>query len=376
MFEHLKDKIRAVPQSPGIYQYFDKDGKIIYVGKAKNLKKRVASYFTKSHDSAKTMILVKRIQDIKYLVVDTEMDALLLENNLIKKYQPKYNIQLKDDKTYPWIVVKKEAFPRVFKTRRLIKDGSTYYGPYASVRMLYTLLDLFKEAYPLRTCNLNLSAEAVAKKNYKVCLEYHIGNCNGPCIGEQSEEEYQQYLDDIKNILKGNVNSVIRALKKWMKDLSEKLQYEEAQEIKEKIRLLEGYYSKSAVVSPTIHNVDVISIVQDDKLAYVNYLKLNNGAIIHGYTVEVKKKLDETPEQIIPLVLVEMRQRFGQEGSEIITDVEIEIPELKITNPQRGEKKTLLDLSLRNAKFYMLEKHKQEKLVNPERHVERIMETM
>ena len=376
MFEHLKDKIRAVPQSPGIYQYFDKDGKIIYVGKAKNLKKRVASYFTKSHDSAKTMILVKRIQDIKYLVVDTEMDALLLENNLIKKYQPKYNIQLKDDKTYPWIVVKKEAFPRVFKTRRLIKDGSTYYGPYASVRMLYTLLDLFKEAYPLRTCNLNLSAEAVAKKNYKVCLEYHIGNCKGPCIGEQSEEEYQQYLDDIKNILKGNVNSVIRALKKWMKDLSEKLQYEEAQEIKEKIRLLEGYYSKSAVVSPTIHNVDVISIVQDDKLAYVNYLKLNNGAIIHGYTVEVKKKLDETPEQIIPLVLVEMRQRFGQEGSEIITDVEIEIPELKITNPQRGEKKTLLDLSLRNAKFYMLEKHKQEKLVNPERHVERIMETM
>lgn len=376
MFDHLKDKIRAVPQSPGIYQYFDKNGKIIYVGKAKNLKKRVASYFTKSQDSAKTMILVKRIQDIKYLVVDTEMDALLLENNLIKKYQPKYNIQLKDDKTYPWIVVKKEAFPRVFKTRRVIKDGSNYYGPYASMRMLYTLLDLFKEAYPLRTCNLNLSAEAVAKKNYKVCLEYHIGNCKGPCVGEQSEEDYQQYMDDIKNILKGNVNSVIRALKKWMKDLSEKLQYEEAQEIKEKIRLLEGYYSKSAIVSPTIHNVDVISIVQDDKLAYVNYLKINNGAIIHGHTVEVKKKLDETPEEIIPIVLVEMRQRFGQEGSEIITDVAIDFPEFKITFPQRGEKKTLLELSLRNAKFYMLEKHKQEKLVNPERHVERIMETM
>jgi excinuclease ABC subunit C len=378
MFEHLKHKIAVIPHKPGIYQYFDKNGKIIYIGKAKNLKKRVSSYFTKNHDSAKTAILVQRIEDIKYLVVSTEMDALLLENNLIKKYQPKYNIMLKDDKTYPWIVVKKEAFPRVFKTRRVIKDGSTYYGPYASVKMLYTLLDLIKEVYPLRTCNLNLSQEALAKKEYKVCLEYHIGNCKGPCIGEESTQDYQQYLDDIKNILKGNIHSVIRALKNWMKDLATELKYEEAQAIKEKIRLLEGYYAKSAVVSPTIHNIDVISIIEDDKFAYVNYLKLNNGAIIHGHTVEVKKKLDESPEQIIPLVLVEMRERFGTEGREIITavDVQNELTDFKITNPLRGDKKTLLELSQRNAKFYMLEKHKQEKLVNPDRHVERIMETM
>ncbi|MBD3639264.1 MAG: excinuclease ABC subunit UvrC [Crocinitomicaceae bacterium] len=378
MFEHLKHKISAIPNKPGIYQYFDKNGKIIYVGKAKNLKKRVSSYFTKNHDSAKTAILVRRIHDIKYLVVDTEVDALLLENNLIKKYQPKYNIQLKDDKTYPWIVVKNEPFPRVFKTRRVIKDGSTYYGPYASVKMLYTLLDLIREVYPLRTCNLNLSQEAIAKKKYKVCLEYHIGNCKGPCVGEETEEDYNRYMEDIRNILKGNITSVIRALKNWMKDLAKEMRYEDAQEVKEKIRLLEGYYAKSAVVSPTIHNVDVISMVEDDKFAYVNYLKLNNGAIIHGHTVEVKKKLDESPEEIIPLVLVEMRERFGKEGKEIITDVDIQedFSHFRITQPQRGDKRSLLELSQRNARFYMMEKHKQEKLVNPDRHVERIMETM
>lgn len=378
MFEHLKDKIKMIPHNPGVYQYYDKTGKIIYVGKAKNLKKRVASYFTKSQDNGKTLMLIKRIVDIKYLVVDTEMDALLLENNLIKKYQPKYNIQLKDDKTYPWIVIKNEAYPRIFKTRRVIKDGSKYYGPYASVKMLYTLMDLIKEVYPLRTCNLNLSPESIAKKQYKVCLEYHIGNCKGPCIGEEPIENYDRYLDEIRNILKGNISTVISALKNWMNDLAAEMKYEEAQDIKEKIRLLEGYYSKSAIVSPTIHNVDVMTMVEDDKYAYVNYLKMNNGAIIHGYTVEVKKKLDETPEQIIPIVLTEMRERFGSEGKEIITDAKIkpDFPNLKITNSQRGDKKALLDLSLRNAKFYMLEKHKQEKLVNPDRNLERIMETM
>lgn len=378
MFEHLKDIIRAIPHQPGVYQYYDKNGKIIYVGKAKNLKKRVSSYFTKSQDNGKTLLLIKRIQDIKYLVVDTEMDALLLENNLIKKYQPKYNILLKDDKTYPWIVVKNEHFPRIFKTRRMIRDGSKYYGPYANVKMLYTLLDLIKEVYPLRTCNLNLSPEAIAKKNYKVCLEYHIGNCKGPCVGEETAEDYQQYLDDIKNILKGNVTSVIKALKRWMKDLAAQMKYEEAQDVKEKIRLLEGYYAKTAVVSPTIHNVDVISIVEDDKFAYVNFLKINNGAIIHGHTVEVKKKLDESPEEIIPIVLTEMRERFGKEGKEIITDIAIEedFPTYKITHPQRGDKKALLNLSQRNAKFYMLEKHKQEKHTNPDRNLERIMTTM
>lgn len=379
MFEHLRDKIKRIPHSPGIYQYYDKNGVIIYVGKAKNLKKRVSSYFNKSQkDSAKTAILVRKVMDIKYLVVETELDALLLENNLIKKYLPKYNIQLKDDKTYPWICIKKEPFPRVFSTRRVVKDGSKYFGPYASVKMMHTLLDLIKDVYPLRTCKLNLSKQAIEKGNYKVCLEYHIGNCKGPCEKKQTEEEYQQYIDEISNILKGNVNSVIKELKVLMDQFSAELKFEEALEIKNKIQNLQNYYSKSAVVSPYIHNVDVVSMTEDDKSAYVNFLKINNGAIIHGHTVEVKKKLEETPEQIIPFALVEMRERYGAESREIITDVAIEeaFPNLKITHPQRGEKKSLLELSLRNAKFFMLEKHKQEKLVNPERHTERIMETM
>lgn len=379
MFDHLRDKINAIPNSPGVYQYFNKDGKIIYVGKAKELRKRVQSYFNNSQkDSRKTAILVRKIADIKYLVVDTELDALLLENNLIKKYQPRYNILLKDDKTYPWICVKNEPFPRIFSTRRVIKDGSRYYGPYASGRMMHTLLDLIREVYPLRNCNLNLSPKAIATKNYKVCLEYHIGNCKGPCIGAQAEEQYNVYIDEITNILKGNITMVIKELKDLMQKLSADMQFEEAQEVKAKMALLENYYSKSAVVSPVIHNVDVITMTEDPGQAYVNYLKINNGAIIQGHTIEVKKRLEESPAEIIPIVLTEMRERYGHEASEIITDVNIkeDFPDLKITNPQRGEKKTLLDLSLRNAKFYMLEKHKQEKLVNPERHTERIMNTM
>lgn len=379
MFEHLRDKIKAIPHSPGVYQYFDKNGEIIYVGKAKNLKKRVSSYFNKSQkDSAKTAILVRKIVDIKYLVVETELDALLLENNLIKKYLPKYNIQLKDDKTYPWICVKKEPFPRVFSTRRVVKDGSKYFGPYASVKMMYTLLDLIKDVYPLRTCKLNLSKQALEKDNYKVCLEYHIGNCKGPCEKKQTEAEYDQYISEITNILKGNINSVIKELKVLMDKFAAELKFEEALEVKNKIQNLQNYYSKSAVVSPSIHNVDVISMNEDDKSAYVNFLKINNGAIIHGHTVEVKKKLQETPEEIIPFALMDMRERYGDESKEIITDIDISyaFPDLKITLPQRGDKKALLDLSLRNAKFFMLEKHKQEKLVNPERHTERIMETM
>ena len=378
MSEKFREKLRTLPDSPGIYQYFDKDGTIIYVGKAKDLRKRISSYFAKTHDNAKTNILVRKIEDIKYLVVETELDALLLENNLIKKYQPRYNILLKDDKTYPWICIKNEAFPRIFSTRRVIKDGSKYYGPYASGKMMHTLLDLIKDVYPLRTCNLNLTPVLIDQKKYRVCLEYHIGNCLGPCIGAQKAEEYETYINEIKNILKGNVNSVIAELKQLMKKYAAEMRYEDAQEIKAKIDTLENYYSKSAVVSPVIHNVDVISLVQDEKEAYVNYLKINNGSIIQGHTMEVKKKLDETAEEIIPLVLVEMRERYGDEAKEIITDVDIAdiFRNLVITNPQRGEKKTLLELSQRNAKFFMLEKHKQEKLVNPERHTERIMETM
>ncbi len=378
MFEHLKDQIKQIPNSPGIYQYFDKNEVIIYVGKAKDLKKRVSSYFMKSQDNAKTMILIRKIVSIKYLVVETEMDALLLENNLIKKYLPKYNIQLKDDKTYPWICVTKEAFPRIFATRRVIKDGSKYYGPYPNVKMMYTLLDLIKDVYPLRTCKLNLSPKAIERGNYKVCLEYHLGNCKGPCESKQTEAEYNVYLDEIGSILKGNITSVIKELNGMMENFATNLKFEEALDIKNKIASLQNYYSKSAVVSPTIHNVDVISMIEDDKSAYVNYLKISNGAIIHGHTVEVKKKLDETAKQILTFVLIDMRERYGDESTEIITDVKIDkyFPHLKITIPQRGEKKTLLELSIRNTKFFMLEKHKQEKLVDPERHTERIMETM
>lgn len=379
MFDHLKPTIRQIPQEPGVYQYFDKNDEILYVGKAKNLKRRVSSYFNKSQkDSAKTAILVRKVQSIKYLVVDTEVDALLLENNLIKKYRPRYNIQLKDDKTYPWICVKKEPFPRVFSTRRIVKDGSKYYGPYASVKMMHTLLNLIKEVYPLRTCKLNLSPKAIARRPYKVCLEYHIGNCMGPCEGKQSEEEYQEYINDIGRILKGDIRSVIASLKDLMLQRSAELRFEEAQEIKSKIDSLEGYYSKSAVVSPSIHNVDVISMVEDDKSAFVNFLKISNGAIIHGHTVEVKKKLDETRGQILSFALIDMRERYGDDSREIISAVDLSnaFPDLTFTDPQRGDKKALLDLSVRNAKFFMIERHKQIKQVNPERHLERIMETM
>lgn len=378
MSDYLKEKIKTLPDSPGVYQYFDKNGTIIYIGKAKDLKKRVTSYFVKEHESAKTTILVKKIADIKYMVVESELDALLLENNLIKKYQPRYNILLKDDKTYPWICIKNEEFPRVFYTRRVIKDGSKYFGPYASGKMMHTLLDLIREVYPLRNCTLNLAKKNIDQKKYKVCLEYHIGNCKGPCVGEQTEQEYDEYIREIKHILRGNVSSVINELKQLMKKKSEALLFEDALLIKEKIETLENYHSKSAVVSPAIHNVDVISMVEDEKEAYVNYLKINNGAIIQGHTVEVKKKLDETPAEIIPLVLVEMRERYGDEAREIITDIDIGdiFKNMIITLPQRGEKKSLLELSQRNAKFFMLEKHKQEKLIDPERHTERILTTI
>ncbi len=378
MHEHLRDKIENLPQKPGIYQYYDKSGKIIYIGKAKSLRNRVRSYFVKNLDSGKTRLMVQKIHDIQYMVVETELDALLLENNLIKKYQPRYNILLKDDKTYPWICVKNEPFPRIFSTRRVIQDGSKYYGPYASGRMMHTILDLIRDVYPLRNCNLNLTPQAIAKEKYKVCLEYHIGNCKGPCEAKQKPEEYEKYISEITHILKGNVRNVIQELKSLMKKFAGEMHYEQAQDLKERIGILENYSSKSSIVSPSIHQVDVITLQDDVSSAFVNYLKIHNGAIIQGHTVEVKKKLDETAEEIIPFVLIEMRNRYGTEASEIVTQIDLteSIPGLTITVPQRGEKKALLDLSLRNAKFYMLEKHKQEKVLNPERHTDRIMETM
>ena len=374
--EFIRLKLKVLPNKPGVYQYYDKSGTIIYVGKAKDLKKRVASYFNKKLDSGKTRVLVRQIEDIKYIVVDTELDALLLENNLIKKYQPKYNIQLKDDKTYPWICVKKEPFPRVFTTRRMIKDGSKYFGPYPSVKVVNTLLELIRDVYALRTCALDLSEKKIKEGKHKVCLEYHIGNCKGPCIGEETAEDYNQYIKDIEHIVKGNLGAVIQSLKLLMQERSAQLQFEEAQKIKAKITVIERYKAKSTMVSPTIHQVDVITMVQDSKSAFVNYLVINNGAIIHGYTVEVKKKLDESPSSIIGYVLPELRDRFKSLSKEILVEdaLDLSLDGVQFFTPQRGDKKSLIDLSLRNAKFYKLEKAKQEKIKNPERHTERILE--
>ncbi len=373
--EDIKLKLQLLPDKPGIYQYYDINGVILYVGKAKNLKKRVTSYFVKNHDNAKTRILVRQIEDIQYLVVDSELDALLLENNLIKKYQPKYNIALKDDKTYPWICIKKEAFPRVFSTRNLVKDGSKYLGPYANVKVMNTLLSLLKDIYQLRTCALDLSAKKVAEKKYKVCLEYHLGNCKGPCVGHQSETNYQEYIDQIESILKGNIGSVLTHLRKIMQEFAENYKFEEAQAIKEKIQTLENYQSKSTIVSPTVDKVDVITMVEDEKTAFVNYFVISNGAIIHGFTIEVKKKLDETDAEIIAFALLEMRERFNSQSKEILIEKEIdlEIPGLQFFVPQRGDKKHLVDLSIRNAKFYRLEKLKHERIKNPEEHTDRIL---
>ncbi|MFD1551372.1 excinuclease ABC subunit C [Putridiphycobacter roseus] len=376
--DSIKDKLKTIPNSPGVYQYYDKNETILYIGKAKNLKKRVSSYFNRNLENGKTKILVRKIVDIKYIVVETETDALLLESNLIKKYQPKYNILLKDDKSYPWICIKKERFPRVITTRKVIKDGSEYFGPYTNVKIMYTLLDLLKNLYPLRTCNFDLSKQNIAQKKYKVCLEYHIGNCLAPCVGKETEANYARYIDEIRNILKGNIKSVLKELEKLMHDFAAELKFEEAADIKEKIALLSKYHAKSIVVSPTIHNVDVITMINDEKSAFVNYFKVVNGAIIQGFTLEIKKRLDEQASEILPLALMDMRARYGDESNEILTSEKFNFPfkDVKLSVPQRGDKKTLVELSLRNAKYFKLEKLKQEKLKNPEVHTERILNTI
>lgn len=374
--ESIRLKLRTLPNKPGVYQYYDKEGTIIYVGKAKDLKKRVSSYFNKNQDSGKTRILVKQIEEIKYIVVDTELDALLLENNLIKKYQPKYNIQLKDDKTYPWICIKNEPFPRVFTTRRVIRDGSKYFGPYPSVKVVNTLLELIREVYPLRSCSLDLSDKKIQEGKHKICLEYHLGNCHGPCEGRESAEKYGEYIKSIQHIVKGNLGAVIRSLKTLMNEHAANLQFEEAQNIKQKIDTIERYQAKSTVVSPTIHEVDVITVVQDAKVAYVNYLVINNGSIIHGLTVEATKKLDESEEDIINYVLPQMRERFQSQSREVLVEKELGFgtEDFNFFMPQRGDKKALVELSKRNATFFRMEKLKHEKIVNPERHSERIVE--
>lgn len=374
----LTEKIKLLPEKPGVYQYFNAKGEIIYVGKAKNLKKRVSSYFNKTQDNAKTYLLVKAISDIQYMVVDTELDALLLENNLIKEYKPKYNIQLKDDKTYPWICIKNEAFPRVFPTRTVIKDGSKYFGPYSSVKVMHTLLDLFRELYTLRSCALDLRKQKLEERRYKVCLEFHIGNCLGPCVMKQSEQAYNEQISAIESILKGNISSVIGLLKKQMKEYADQYAFEEAQSIKEKLATLQRFQAKSTIVSPSIHEVDVLTLVDDGDSKFVNYLSISNGAIIHGYTTEVKTKLGETADEVLNYLLVEMRQRYNSQAREILVESTFEsvLEGVKITVPRIGDKKSLVELSKRNATFYRLEKRKQEAIKNPEKSTERILEQL
>ncbi len=359
--QHLHHKISILPTQPGVYLFYNAQNKIIYVGKAKNLKKRVSSYFTKNQTSGKLQVLIRKIQNIEYIVVNTETDALLLENNLIKKYQPRYNVMLKDDKTYPFIVIKNEPFPRVFLTRNVIKDGSTYFGPYTSARLARSLIDLFRKLFFIRTCKLNLSAEKIKSGKYKTCLEYHIKKCKAPCIGLQTESEYNQQINQIKNILKGNISEVVKHLEKLMKEYATSLKFEQAQEIKDRTEALKRFQGKSTVVNPSIHNIDVFSIDEDEKSAYINYFKVVNGAIIQTYTMEIKKKLEETTKELLQYAIVEIRQRFESKSKEIIVpfDPEIQLEGVKFTIPQIGDKKHLLDLSQRNAKYYKMDKIKQ-----------------
>jgi excinuclease ABC subunit C len=357
-FSQLEPIIRSLPDKPGVYQYFDDKNRIIYVGKAKNLKKRVSSYFVKiTSISGKVQMLVRKIADIKYIVVATEQDALLLENNLIKKYRPHYNVSLKDDKTFPWICIKNEPFPRVFSTRMVIRDGSQYFGPYANVRLMHTLLDLTRQLYPIRNCNLKLTEKNISGGKFRVCLEFHIGNCKGPCEKKQSPEEYDQSIAAIKDIIKGNISSVARQLKELMMKYAGELEFEKAHIVKEKLELLDKYQSKSTVVNPTINDVDVFSIIADGHTAYVNYLKVMNGAIIQVHTIELQKKLDETPEELLSIAITDIRQRFESNSPEIILPFmpDFEMPGISYVIPKIGDKRKLLDLSERNVKYYQLE---------------------
>ncbi|WP_395044060.1 excinuclease ABC subunit UvrC [Flavobacterium sp.] len=373
----LELQIQSLPDNPGVYQYYDKEGKILYVGKAKSIKKRVASYFNKIHDTAKTNVLVKKIVAIKHIVVTSEQDALLLENNLIKKLQPRYNVLLRDDKTYPWICIKKEPFSRIFPTRRMVKDGSEYFGPYTSFKTVNTILDLIKELYPLRTCNYDLTQANIDSHKYKVCLEFHIGNCKGGCEGYELLENYQKQVDAIREILKGNFKESLKNFKIKMQEFATTMQFEEAQKIKEKIEVLENYQSRSTILNPKISNIDVFSIISDEAVAYVNFLQIAHGAIIRSYTLELKKKLDETDEELLELAVVELRERFQLLSREIILPFKLDFGDkIKVTVPQLGDKKQILELSERNARYYRIDQLKQIQIVDPERHTNRIMAQM
>ncbi|MDC0204604.1 excinuclease ABC subunit UvrC [Flavobacteriales bacterium] len=374
----IAELIKNIPNKTGIYQYYDKKENLLYIGKAKKLKTRVSSYFTKTQKHGKTKVLVSKIQDIKYVVVGSEMDALLLENNLIKKHQPKYNVMLKDGKTYPWICIKNEPFPRVFQTRRIVKDGSAYFGPYTSVRLVKTLLDFFSQLYPLRNCTLNLSDTNIKADKFKVCLEYHMGNCLGPCVGKQTNADYQIGIEHIEQIIKGDIKSVIKHLRTAMFGFSKKMEFEKAQSVKQKIDLLSNYQAKSTVVNPKINDVDVFTIISDKTTAFVNYLKINYGAIIQAHTLELKKKLDETEGELLQLAIVELRQRFNSTSKQIYCSHSLKNvwENLSITLPKIGDKKQLIDLSLRNAKYMLLEQQKQKINIKERLNNKRVLEQL
>ena len=373
----LELQVKTLPNEPGVYQYFDKNEVIIYIGKAKNLKKRVSSYFSKTHENGKTKVLVTKIVSIKHIVVETETDALLLENNLIKKHKPRYNILLKDDKTYPWICIKKERFPRIFMTRRVIKDGSEYFGPYTSIKTVRILLDLIKELYPLRTCTYDLSHQNINEGKYKVCLEYHLKNCKGACENLETESHYNNSIKAIRNIIKGNFKEGLEKFQEMMLVCAEKMEFEEAQKIKEKLSLLGNYQSKSTIIHPAINNVDVFSIISDETHGYANFLKISNGAIIQSHTTEIKKKLAETDIELLTHFIVEIRQRFNSISPEIYVPFNVNLGGIvKVTIPKLGDKKRIVELSERNAKYYRQEQFKQTQIVDPERHVKRIMAQM
>lgn len=376
--EKIANILKTLPHKPGIYQHLDKNGKILYIGKAKDLKRRVSSYFTKGHDSARIRVMVSKIVDIQIIITETEFDALLLENNLIKEYQPRYNINLKDDKTYPWICIKKEPFPRIFPTRNLVKDGSEYFGPYASVKVMKTVLGLIRQLYTLRTCKLNLSEENIESGKYRVCLEYHIGNCKGPCEGYQTEVDYLEDVQSARELIKGHLNKVKQMLQEQMQEAATNLQFEEAQKLKEKYEIVDRYQAKSTVVHPGITNVDVYSVFSDAEFAYVNFLKIMDGSVLQSHTLELKKKLEEEDSEILEMAIPELRQRFQSNAREIYVSHEIglEIPELKIFRPQRGDKKSLIDLSLKNGRYFRLEKLKNIQIIDPDRHVKRLMKQM
>ena len=374
MKEELKPILSTIPNKPGVYRYYDSDGTLIYVGKAKNLKRRVSSYFNKEQ-TGKTRVLVSKIADIKFIVVESESEALLLENNLIKQYKPRYNIMLKDDKTYPWICVKKEPFPRVFLTRRKVNDGSEYYGPYPSVRTAHILLDLLGQIYPIRSCKTTLTEVNVQKGKYRVCLDYHIHKCAGPCVGKVSREAYCQMIAEAKEIIKGNLSGVLKDLKAQMMDHASRLEFEEAQVIKEKFELLENYRSRSTVVSSTIHNVDVFSYVDAENLFYVNYMRVNEGAVVQSHTIEIKRKLDEPAEELLSLAVTEIRRQFESPSKEVVLPLKLDfdLGDVEVTVPQRGDKLKLLELSRRNAVQYKMDVEKQRTLVDPERHQKRVL---